>query len=144
MEKEVMITIKSYQQLGEDERDGSELITCGTYRYRNGAVRLSYDESELTGMDGTRTVFDFRPDEIILSRRGSVESRMVFQPGQRNDFFYRTEYGMLTLGLDTRRIDCALDEHGGDVRIDYDLNFERSLLSRNQFIINVKEKDWKS
>lgn len=144
MEKEVVITIKSSQQLGEEEHDGAELITYGTYRYKSGAARLCYDESELTGMDGTRTVFDVKPGEVVLSRRGAVDSRMIFLPGQRSDFLYRTEYGMLTLGLDTRRIDCALDEHGGDMRIDYDLDFERSLVSRNQFIINVKEKDLKS
>lgn len=144
MEKEVVITIKSCQQLGGEERDGAELITRGTYRFKGGTARLCYDESELTGMDGTHTQFDVKPGEVVLSRRGAVDSRMVFQPGQRSDFFYRTEYGMLTLGLDTRRIDCSLDEHGGDMRIDYDLDFEHSLMSRNQFIINVKEKDLKS
>lgn len=144
MEKEVVITIKSCQQLGGEEHDGTELITRGTYRYKGGTARLCYDESELTGMDGTHTQFDVKPGEVVLSRRGAVDSRMVFQPGQRSDFFYRTEYGMLTLGLDTRRIDCSLDEHGGDMRIDYDLDFEHSLMSRNQFIINVKEKDFKS
>ena len=144
MEKEVVITIKSSQQLGGEEHDGAELITRGTYRYKNGAARLCYDESELTGMNGTRTQFDVRDGEVVLSRRGAVDSRMVFQPGQRSDFLYRTEHGMLTLGLDTLRIDCELGEHGGDMRIDYDLDFERSLLSRNQFIINVKEKDIKS
>ncbi len=144
MEKEVVITIKSCQQLGGEERDGAELITRGTYRFKGGTARLCYDESELTGMDGTHTQFDVKPGEVVLSRRGAVDSRMVFQPGQRSDFFYRTEYGMLTLGLDTRRIDCSLDEHGGDMRIDYDLDFEHSLMSRNQFIINVKEKDFKS
>lgn len=144
MEKEVVITIKSSQQLGGEERDGAELITRGTYRYKNGAARLCYDESELTGMKGTRTQFDVRDGEVVLSRRGAVDSRMVFQPGRRSDFLYRTAQGMLTLGLDTLRIECALGEHGGDMRIDYDLDFERSLLSRNQFIINVKEKDIKS
>ena len=45
MEKEVVITIKSSQQLGGEEHDGAELITRGTYRYKNGTARLCYDES---------------------------------------------------------------------------------------------------
>ena len=37
-----------------------------------------------------------------------------------------------------------MGEHGGDAEIEYDLNFNQSYLSRNRFIINVREKELKS
>ena len=141
MNKDVMITIRSTQNVDGSETEGAELITAGTYNYGKDGIRFSYMESEITGLDGTKTVFHIKPDEVVLSRRGSVNSQMVFHLGESSNFLYSTEYGMLQMGLDTRRLECALDEHGGDMEIEYDLDFERSFLSRNTFKINVREKN---
>lgn len=144
MNKDVLITIRSSQNVDGTEAEGVELITQGTYQYGKNGIRLAYMESELTGLDGTKTVFHVKPDEVVLSRRGSVYSQMVFHPGECSNFVYRTEFGLLQMGLDTRRLECALDEHGGDMEIEYDLDFERNFLSRNTFKINIREKELKS
>ena len=144
MNKDVMITIKSSQRLASGESDGVELITDGTYNYGADGIRFSYMESELTGLDGTKTMFQIKPDEVVLSRRGSVYSQMVFHPGKTSDFLYRTEYGMLQMGLDTLRLECSLGEHGGSMEIEYYLDFEKNFLSRNTFKIDVREKGLKS
>ena len=141
MNKEVLITIKSQQSLpGGEPEEGAELITRGTYQYGKNGIRFSYMESELTGLSGTKTVFLIKPDEVVLSRKGTVNSQMVFRPGESSDFLYRTEFGFLQMGLDTKRLECSLDEHGGSMEIDYDLDFERSFLSRNTFRVDVREQ----
>ena len=144
MNKDVLITIKSSQRMENGESDGVELITDGEYNYGADGIRFSYMESELTGLDGTKTMFQIKPDEVVLSRRGSVYSQMVFHPGKTSDFLYRTEYGMLQMGLDTLRLECSLGEHGGSMEIEYYLDFEKNLLSRNTFKIDVREKGLKS
>ena len=144
MNKDVLITIKSSQRMASGESDGVELITDGEYNYGADGIRFSYMESELTGLDGTKTMFQIKPDEVVLSRRGSVYSQMVFHPGKTSDFLYRTEYGMLQMGLDTLRLECSLGEHGGSMEIEYYLDFERRFLSRNTFKIDVREKELKS
>ena len=143
MNKDVMITIRSSQSMG-GETESVELITAGTYSDGPDGARLSNQESELTGLDGTKTVFLVRPDEVVLSRRGSVNSQMVFHPGESSSFLYSTEFGMMQMGLDTRRLECDLNEHGGEMEIEYDLDFQRSFLSRNTFTINVREKGLRS
>ena len=45
----------------------------------------------------------------------------------------------MTIGLDTHRIYNNLNEHGGDVVIDYVLNFDHRVVGRNKFTIQVKE-----
>ena len=144
MNKDVMITIKSSRTVDGSDTEGAELITQGTYNYGRDGIRFSYMESELTGLDGTKTVFHVKPDEVVLSRRGSVNSQMVFRAGESSDFIYNTEFGMLSMGMDTRRLVCAMGEHGGDMEIEYDLDFEKTFLSRNTFKINVREKELKS
>ena len=52
MKKDVLIDIKGiYRQDGE--QDQVELVTTGSYYKRNGDYYIAYDESEMTGFDGT-------------------------------------------------------------------------------------------
>ena len=137
--KDVVITIRSSQMVEGNENDGTELITRGTYAWSKEGARFTYMESEITGLGDTKTVFLIKPDEAVLTRKGTVNSRMVFRPGENKRFAYETEYGILRLGLDTHRLDSRLDEHGGSVEIEYDLDFEQSVFSRNSFQIQVRE-----
>ncbi|MGN1003108.1 MAG: DUF1934 domain-containing protein [Oscillospiraceae bacterium] len=140
MDKEVLITINSSQTIDGSEAQGAELITQGTYSFQEGQIRFSYMESELTGLEGTKTDFLIGREEIVMSRQGAVNARMVFRRGKKHLFLYETPYGALTLGLDTQRIQSDLDEHGGGLEVEYDLDFERTHISRNKFKINVREK----
>ncbi len=143
MSKDVLITINSTQDFSGDH-DGAELITQGTYDYAADGIRISYMESELTGLDGTKTVYLIRPEQVVLSRRGAVNSQMIFRCGEKQQFSYQTGFGTLSLGLDTHSLDCRLDEHGGSMEIEYDIAFDQVFLSRNKFKINVREKELKS
>ena len=138
--KDVLITIHSIQNIDGQDCDGPEFITQGTYEYAPDGARFSYMESALTGLDGTRTDFHIKPEEVILSRRGTVNARMVFRRGEKQKFRYQTDFGALNMGLNTHRLVSSMGEHGGDVEIEYDLNFNQSFLSRNRFILNVREK----
>lgn len=145
MSKEVLISIQSMQNLNGFDSEGPELITLGDYDFAADGIRFSYMETELTGLGGTRTVFQILPsEEVTLTRSGAVNARMVFRKGEKLSFRYQTEIGALQLAVDTKRLSLDMDEHGGDMEIEYDLNFERSYLSRNRFIIKVREKELKS
>lgn len=136
--RDVLITINSTQQLDEGD-DGMELITRGKYGVGAEGIRLSYMESELTGLKGTKTDFLVTPAEVVMSREGTVTAQMVFHKGRKQHFFYETPYGTLTMGLDTHKLEQALGEHGGDMEIEYDIDMDRSVVSRNRFKINVRD-----
>lgn len=136
--RDVLITINSTQSLGGDS-DGMELITQGKYSVDKDGIRFSYMESELTGLKGTKTDFFVTPGEVVMSRQGTVTAQMVFHKGQKQHFAYETPYGTLTMGLDTHKIEHALGEHGGDVEIEYDIDLDRAVVSRNRFKINVRD-----
>lgn len=138
MERDVLITIKSSQSLEGEVAEPAELISLGTYSCSGDVQRFSYMESELTGLEGTRTAFEVRPDEVVMTRTGSVTSRMVYRKGKKHHFMYDTPYGTLNLGLNTHLIESELDEAGGSLRIEYDLDFENALLSHNKFSITIK------
>lgn len=60
---------------------------------------LSYMESAVTGMEGTRTSMTIFPEQVVLDRAGSITSRMVFKEGLKNSFLYDTPYGTATMGV---------------------------------------------
>lgn len=139
MEKNVLITIQSSQSVDGEEAAPAELISSGVYQYSPEQQSLSYMESQLTGLEGTRTHFLVSEGEVVMSRTGTVTSRMVFHRGQKHHFLYETPYGTLSMGLDTHLIETDLNESGGSMRVEYDLSFENALISRNKIHINIKE-----
>ena len=138
--KDVIISITGSQYEASGPEDAIELVTDGQYCYKNGSGTLTYMESELTGMEGTKTSFIFSPEEVVLSREGTLTSRMVFREGQKSTFLYDTPYGSTTMGLDTHKIRSTLGERGGDLEIDYIVDFDHAVVGRNRFKINVRER----
>lgn len=55
MEKDVVISIKGMQNYEGEDSDTIELVTEGRLTRDEGGYTLSYQESELTGLEGTLT-----------------------------------------------------------------------------------------
>lgn len=138
--KDVVISILSRNGLGSEEEDLIEFVTDGLYRYDGETACLTYMETEVTGMEGTRTSVMVLDDRVVVDRDGGITSRMVFRPGEKNSFLYETPVGSVMMRLDTRGIRHSFDEHGGDMEIDYVLDMEHALITRNRFRLKVKEQ----
>lgn len=140
MEKKVIITVSGSQCVEDAEQEDVELVTEGTYSFSGDTGSFQYEESEITGMEGTTTRFQFSPTQVVISRKGTVDSRMVFVEGRQNLFLYDTPYGSATLGVDTHKITNQMGEHGGALSIDYTLRADRMMISRNRFSVKIKEQ----
>lgn len=139
MMKDVVISINNIQNYGHGEEDSLEFTTDGYYMYDGDVGCLSYMESELTGMEGTRTSMMVFPERVVVDRDGNVTSRMVFSEGEKNSFLYNTPYGSATMGIATKQIRQKLDENGGHVEIDYVVDMEHAMITRNKFQITVRQ-----
>ena len=65
----VLLTIRSEQHFEGMEPDGVELMTEGTLTPTGeGGLLLSYQETALTGLEGTTTTFEVRAIDIQTSR----------------------------------------------------------------------------
>jgi uncharacterized beta-barrel protein YwiB (DUF1934 family) len=138
--KDVIISITGSQQFSDEYIDSIELITSGQYCFNDGECRLTYMESDLTGLDGTQTSFTVEPFGVTMLREGTLNSRMVFEEGKKHYFLYETPFGSSTMGVDTHRIDMQLGENGGDMEIDYAIDFDNSFVGKNKFIIKVYDQ----
>ena len=140
MTDNVIISIKGKQLYAESGPDEMELVTSGTLkRDSGGGFTISYQESELTGLEGTTTKLHIDGGRVTLLREGSINSQMVFEEGRRHLSMYETPYGALSIGINTRRMRSTLDEAGGDLEIDYAIEIDNLLAGHNLFRMNVKK-----
>ena len=139
MEKEVIISIKGMQDFEQTGKDSIELVTRGSLGRKAGMLTLSYEESELTGLEGTLTTIQVEPERVTMMRTGQVNTQMVFQEGRRHLSMYNTPYGAMTIGVNTRHLFAELGEDGGEIEIDYNIEIDHTVTGRNVFHINVKK-----
>ena len=140
MEKEVIISIKGMQKYENAEPDTIELVTGGRLERDGESFTLSYQESAVTGMDGTLTTFQIEPERVTMLRVGEYTSQMVFQEGRRHMSMYNTPYGTMSIGVNTRRMRSDLSASGGSIEIDYAIEIDHALAGQNLFRIQVREK----
>ena len=57
----VMISVRGEQYFDGVDPDATELMTEGTLEQTEDGFLLSYQETELTGMEGTETTFEIGP-----------------------------------------------------------------------------------
>ena len=139
MGKEVVISIKGIQKYEGALPDVVELVTEGRLAREGDSYTLSYQESELTGLEGTLTTIQVDGGQVTLLRVGEFNSQLVFQEGRRHFSMYNTPYGAMTIGVNTRHLLAQLTDQGGDIEVDYSVEVDHAMAGRNIFRINVKE-----
>ena len=65
--KDVIISVTGVQN-SQDGPDSLQLVTAGKYGVDSDQICLTWEESELTGMEGTRTSITVQPRSVVLSR----------------------------------------------------------------------------
>ena len=141
MDKEVVISIKGIQKYEGALPDVVELVTAGRLVREGSSYTLSYQESELTGLEGTLTTIQVEGEQVTLMRVGEFNSQLVFQEGRRHLSVYNTPYGAMSVGVNTRHLLAELSDRGGDIEVDYFIEIDHALAGRNVFRISVKEAE---
>lgn len=140
MKKEVWLTIRAEQLFRDEEPEITELVTEGRLSVSGSRVEFSYEESELTGLTGTCTVFRIEGGRVILSRTGAVESRMVFSVGQEDRSLYDIGYGALMVAVRAEQISSTVGENGGVLEVTYAISIEDETAGSIHYRIEVRPK----
>ncbi|MBR4131905.1 MAG: DUF1934 domain-containing protein [Oscillospiraceae bacterium] len=138
MKQNVLILIRGTQTTPGSEPETIELTTAGVMEREGETVTLSYQESPLTGLAGTTTVFRVEPGKITLERTGAVESVMEFVEGQVGESLYRIEEGALLLRVLAKKMDVDLQEDHGVLHLCYAIEIENTPMGTIDYHITVK------
>ena len=140
MKHEAVLSICGRQSYQGQEPDVIELVTDGTLEYRNNGWDISYEESDLTGLEGVTTTFRVENGRITLRRSGKLNSQMVFQEGTSHDSLYQMEFGALMMTVTAKKVSYDLTEAGGTVDLVYSIDIEQTAGGIIDYHLDIKLK----
>lgn len=138
MEKDVLISIQGVQEYPDAAPDPVNLITDGRLTCTPSGYALTYTESGLTGIHCTTTLH-IRDRQVTMSRRGEVNSEMIFQVGRPHLSLVHTPEGNRSIGVRTSRLTTNFSDQGGNIDLDYAVEVDCTLTGHSVFHISVRE-----
>lgn len=143
--KEVKETLIPLADLAEDN---DEVETCEFYTEgdmvisADGQFSLSYDESELTGMEGAVTSVNFdlsEPTLVTLMRSGAYRMAMVFEEGKRHICTYQTPYMPIEMAVTAKKLENTLSAEGGYLYAEYSIDAGGMRCERAKIRLEARE-----
>ncbi len=135
MKKDVWLAISSRQMFIDCiEEENIDLFTAATLYERGGKYFIAYEESELTGMEGTHTTVKLDGKTVTLIRTGAFPTHMQFVEAERCVGIYEGPMGMeMEVTTHTSCVRNSVGEDGGELAIDYTVEVNNSLMGEHHF-----------
>lgn len=140
MRKEVTLFIQGRQTYQDQEPEVIELVTDGTMEFRSGGWDISYEESELTGLAGVTTTFRVEPGKVTLTRKGPLNSTMVFQENVVHESLYQMPFGALMLSVKATSLFFDIVPDGGVIDLSYNISIENSEAGVIDYHLDIRAK----
>lgn len=94
------------------EPETVEINTVGKLTEKDGRVEVSYQETEVTGMEGSTTAITYMKEQdgiVSMLREGAVSTALVFEEGKRHHCVYNTPFMPFQVCVHTLRVDNFLE-----------------------------------
>ena len=150
MTKDVLVSISgkhidimngmAQEYAGED--DGIEVVTPASYYLRNGKHYIIYDKV-VEGMAGAiRNKIKITGTDVVeIMRSGLSSSHMVFEKNKKNLTYYRTPFGQMLVGVNTRNMEINVGENKINVLVDYELDVNHEPMADCKIKMNIMSKN---
>ena len=140
MKTPVVLSIRGSQRYADQEPEVIELMTEGTMEFVNGGWDITYEESELTGLEGVTTTFRVEPGKVVLDRKGKLNSQMIFQEGVEHNSLYQMPFGALMLTVKASFVFFDIVPDGGVIDLSYDINIENAEAGVIDYHLDIRAK----
>ena len=133
MKKDVWLSICSTQQFADCEEE--QIDWSRRPRYGGGGkYYIAYEESELTGLEGTRTTVKLDGKTVSLIRTGTYPLSYAVLEDERHIGLYQTPVGTeMAIATHTSHIRNTVGENGGELVIDYTIEVDHSVMGEHHF-----------
>lgn len=140
MKETRMIKVIGTQRDEKGEENTIELLTEGVLYEKNGNIYIVYEETQISGMEGTTTTLKIEgTNKVSMKRFGNTTAQFVFEEGKRFDSLYHTGYGNFKMELVTNHLTIQLNDLSkkGKIEIQYELTVSGLVETVNQLKIEV-------
>lgn len=135
MKENVKVSIYGSQEI--QEGDVMEMVTTGQYREKDGKIYLSYFDSMLDEKNPIKTLLKADGDLVSIIRYGKKNTHMLFEKGVSHIVPYETPFGYWEMISHTKDVNLTQLDGGFDLKIDYQVELNRSNIGRNQLHVVV-------
>ncbi|MGE5556979.1 MAG: DUF1934 domain-containing protein [Bacillota bacterium] len=136
--KKVSIIMRSHQHDADDRSGpGINFFTMGEYYKDDNKHVIKYDESEVSGLEGTRTTLMVDGDGIILERHGNHRMCQIFRVSQKEYTTYNTPYGDLLVEIIPTQVESSWSSEGGQINLAYFISIGGQELGEHKMSINI-------
>lgn len=106
------ISLKIISSVTDETGDNNvtEFTTIATYQKKGKKTYVMYDESELTGMEGTKTMLSYDEKTIVIKRYGTINSTLSIEVNTSIENRYYTPYGYMLMTTIGEHISLKDDE----------------------------------
>lgn len=118
VDKKVLISVKTIQYI-DGQPEAIELITEGKYYREDNRYVAEYEESEISGMEGTKTTLEIEANSVTIMRDGTTNSNLKFKMGLNHVSLYSTPFGALEVTIKPKKVNIDMDDKGGNVKLEY-------------------------
>lgn len=140
MKQAVILSICGLQTYPGQEPDTVELVTEGYLQSSDNGWQLSYEESDLTGLEGVTTNFEIVGDTVTLTRTGRLNSKMVFQEGVAHESLYEMEFGALMMRVCATKVKSDITADGGTIDLIYNIEIEQTSAGVIEYHLQIRPK----
>jgi uncharacterized beta-barrel protein YwiB (DUF1934 family) len=138
MENNAVIVLTGKQEI-DGEENSYELTTVGNYTKKGDKYYISYEGSEITGYENSRTTLKVKEDYVSMIRFGKASAQMVFEKGSNYSGYYNTPYGQLVIDVATTDMKIDIDDEGGEFYLDYYISFNHDAPIKNGMHVKIRK-----
>lgn len=140
LREDYLISIKG-KQISNGEEEKTEFKTKGDYIIKGDKKFIIYNEyvHPMLNKPITSVLKIEKDKQVTLFHNGKSRTNLILERGQRHACCYDTMAGPLKVGIFTKTIDSTLDTDGGDIKIEYSLDYNCDVNIENYLSLNVKK-----
>lgn len=139
MTKDVLVSVAGIQ-FEIDEKDVIEVITSGSYYYKNGKHYVLYEEHDEQG-GITKNRIKVGENCVEMKKSGAITANMIFENGKTNTSYYDTGFGTLLVQVKTTSIACSEEQDFLHIKIFYSMDVNYAHVSKCCVEIKVQSKN---
>ena len=137
MDNRVQLTLIGRQRDPSGNETVTELYADAEFYERNGSLYILYEEKSEDG-SLTKNVIKHKNNLLELTKKGAVNTCMVFEPGREYITDYATPFGLLRLGLLTASVKSQHQKDYLEITADYTLTEQERVVSYCNIYIKIQ------
>lgn len=141
MTKDVLVQVRGIQSRYDMPKEDAEVIetlTKGVYYQKAEKQYLFYEEYLEGEEQPVKNSVKVEPGMLTITKKGAVESSMVFVPGEKTNSMYQSPVGCMELSCDTGLLTIEEQPDQVEIVLEYTLEMNQSYISDNRVEITVQ------